>query len=296
MVAQVLGGTHPRRDVTVSVDGQASTIVTRAGTVGDLLASEGIVLHDGDRVVPSTTTALEQGMPVHVFRAFPMTADVDGTLIAHRTTRHDVAAIRRELNVPSGLVRVGGHGRIARGTTLVLRTPHDVALSIDNTDTALRHDTALTVAELLAARKVVLGPNDQVDPALDARLADGTTVHVYRLGPDTVMEDKIIPFPTEYKDDPTLAAGHTATIQAGRNGLEHRFSKVVRRTARSSSGSGSCARTSSSRPSPRSCAGAPRSPGRSGRRRRRRRPAVASGSPARRAGTTATPGPGRAPT
>ena len=93
----------------------------------------------------------------------------------------------------------------------------------------MRHDTSLTVAELLAARKVVLGPDDQVDPALDARLADGTTVHVYRLGPDTVVEDKIIPYPTEYKDDPTLAAGHTATIQAGRNGLEHRFSKVVKK-------------------------------------------------------------------
>ena len=29
-----------------------------------------------------------------------------------------------------------------------------------------------------------------------------------------MLENKIIPFPTEYRDDPTLAAGHTATIQA----------------------------------------------------------------------------------
>ena len=43
------------------------------------------------------------------------------------------------------------------------------------------------------------------------------------------MEDKILPYPTVYKDDPTLAAGHTATIQAGRNGLAHRFSKVVKK-------------------------------------------------------------------
>jgi len=52
---------------------------------------------------------------------------------------------------------------------------------------------------------------------------------VYRLTPDTVMENKIIPFPTEYKNDPTLAAGHTATIQAGHNGLSHVFSNVVRK-------------------------------------------------------------------
>ena len=128
VAAQVVGGTHPRRDITVSVDGRASTIVTRAGTVGDLLASEGVVLRAGDRVVPSTTTALEQGMPIHVFRAFPMTADVDGTVVAHRTTHHDSPRIRRELNVPAALVRVDGHGRVARGTTMVLRTPHDVVL------------------------------------------------------------------------------------------------------------------------------------------------------------------------
>jgi uncharacterized protein YabE (DUF348 family) len=228
VVAQVLGGTHPRRDVTVSVDGQASTIVTRAGTVGDLLASRGIALHDGDRVVPTTATALEQGMPIHVFRAFPITADVDGTVVERRTTHHDVAGIRHELNLPSTLVRVDGHGRVARATRMVFRTPHDVVLAADGTETKLAHQTALTVGELLAARKLTLGPNDQVDPALDADLADGMAVHVYRLTPDTVMENKIIPFRTEYRNDPTLAAGHTATVQAGRNGVAHVFSNVVR--------------------------------------------------------------------
>ena len=67
-----------------------------------------------------------------------------------------------------------------------------------------------------------------MDPALDARLADGTTVRVYRLTPDSVMENKILPFTTEYRNDPNLAAGHTTTIQAGRNGLAHVFSNVVR--------------------------------------------------------------------
>jgi len=229
VVAQVLGGSHPRRDVTVSVDGQASTVVTREGTVGDLLASRGIVLHDGDRVVPITSTALEQGMPIHVYRAFPMTADVDGTLVEHRTTRHDVAGVRRELNLPGSLVRVDGHGRITRGTRLVLRTPHTVSLTADGKTTPFAHQTALTTAELLAAHGVKLGPNDQVDPALDARLADGTAVHVYRLTPDTVMETKIVPFRTEYRNDSTLAAGHLATIQAGRNGISHVFSNVVRK-------------------------------------------------------------------
>jgi uncharacterized protein YabE (DUF348 family) len=168
-------------------------------------------------------------MPIHVFRAFPMTADVDGTIVEHRTTHHDVAGLRRELNVPVGLVRVNGNGRVSRGTRMVFRTPHDVVLAADGAETKLAHQTALTVGELLAARKLTLGPNDQVDPAVDAHLADGMAVHVYRLTPDTVLVNKILPFRTEYRNDPTLAAGHTATVQAGRNGVAHVFSNVVRK-------------------------------------------------------------------
>jgi uncharacterized protein YabE (DUF348 family) len=227
--AKMFGGTEPRRDVTVSVDGQASTIVTRAGTVGDLLASRGIVLRAGDRVVPTTSTALEQGMPVHVYRAFPITTDVDGVVAAHRTTHRDVASIRRELRLPDGLVRVDGRDRVTRGSRLVLRTPRDVSVFADGAATPLPNQTALTVGELLAAQGIALGPNDQVDPALETRLTDGAAVHVYRLGSDMVMEDKILPFKTEYRDDSTLAAGHTATIQAGKNGLAHVFSNVVRK-------------------------------------------------------------------
>ena len=107
-----------------------------------------------------------------------------------------------------------------------------MSLTADGTTTPLAHQTALTVADLLAAHDVTLGPNDQVDPALDAHLADATAVHVYRLTPDTVMETKIVPFGTEYQNDPALAAGHLATVQAGRNGISHVFSNVVKQDGR----------------------------------------------------------------
>ncbi|MEP6623154.1 MAG: ubiquitin-like domain-containing protein, partial [Acidimicrobiia bacterium] len=229
VTARVLGGTRPQRDVTVSIDGQANTVVTRAGTVSDLLAAGGVVLHDGDRISPSLSTQLRQGMPIRVLRAFPFVVDVDGRVTARRTTRHTLAGIRRELGLPAAMVRVGSGGRIGRHSRVVLRTPHDVTVTADGATTPIAHSTALTVAELLAGRKIALGAQDEVTPALDTQLSPGLAVQVFRLLPGQVVDLKVIPFTTQYQDDPNLARGHTTTIQAGKNGTARVVSNVVKK-------------------------------------------------------------------
>jgi uncharacterized protein YabE (DUF348 family) len=229
VTARVLGGTRPRRDVTVSIDGQANTVVTRARTVSDLLAATGVVLHDGDRVVPELSTQLRQGMPINIVRAFPIVVDVDGVITKHRTTRHALGGLRHELRLPNAMVRVGALGRIGRGSRVTLRTPHNVTFVVDGTTTPVAHATSLTVGELVASRKIALGPQDEVAPAVDARLTAGLTVEVFRLAPGQVVDDRIIPFKTEYRDDSSMARGHLRTIRAGKNGSERVVSNVVRK-------------------------------------------------------------------
>ena len=229
VTARVVGGTHPRRDVTVSIDGRANSVVTRAGTVGDLLAAQGTVVHAGDRVIPDVSTQLRQGMPIHIVRAFPIVVDVDGVITERRTTRRSVAGVRRELGLPAALVPLDAPKRLVRGSRVVLRTPHSLNFLVDATTTPLTGVTDLTVGDLLQSRAIVLGPKDQVTPALETRLSDGLTVQVFRLADGEVAEDQVIPFKTELRDDSTLAAGHTAVIQAGRNGTVRVVSKVVRK-------------------------------------------------------------------
>ena len=229
VTAQVIGGTHPRRDVTVSVDGQANTIVTRAGTVGDLLAARGVVIHDGDRVVPALSTQLRQGMPIHIARAFPIVLDVDGVVMHRRTTNRDLGRVRRELRLSKALVTVGAVGRLTRGSHVMMRTPHDVTVVADGVTTPVAGVTALTVGELMASRHLSLNPTDELTPAAGAHLTSGMTVRIFRVAPDEVIENKILPFPIQYRDDPTLARGHLTTIQAGRNGTARVVSKVVRK-------------------------------------------------------------------
>ena len=229
VTARVVGGTHPRRDVTVSIDGRANTVVTRAGTVGDLLAAQGTVLQTGDRVVPDVSTQLRQGMPINIVRAFPIVVDVDGVITERRTTRRSVARVRRELGLPAALVPLDAPKRLARNSRVVLRTPHSLNFLVDATTTPLTGITDLTVGDLLRSRAIVLGPKDEVQPALETRLSDGLTVQVFRLAEGEVAEDQVIPFTTELRDDSTLAAGHTAVIQAGRNGTVRVVSKTVRK-------------------------------------------------------------------
>jgi uncharacterized protein YabE (DUF348 family) len=169
-------------------------------------------------------------MPIHIARAFPLTVDVDGTVHRARTTFRSVTGVRRQFAVAPAMVRTDGTGTVRRGSKLVFRTPHDgVTLTVDGTGTPLPKETALTVGELLAVRKIALGPRDQVDPPVGTKLADGMGVHVLRLTDDTVVETKIIPYTTEYRDDPTLAAGHTKPIQVGRNGTAKVITKVTRK-------------------------------------------------------------------
>lgn len=229
VTGKVLGGTSPRRDVTVSIDGQANTLVTRAGTVGALLAAQGVDLGPGDRVVPDPASQLSQGTRIRIYRAFPITVDVDGVVTKRRTTRRTPAALRKELRLAPALVAVGSKDRIRRGDHLVWRTPNDVSLTVDGTTTPIPESTALTVAELLAAREITLGPLDQVEPALETRLSAGLPITVSRLQEDEVFSDQPIPFPTQYRNDPTLAAGHLATIQAGKNGVARVVSKVLQK-------------------------------------------------------------------
>lgn len=229
VTGRVIGGTNPRRDVTVSIDGQANTVVTRAGTVGALLAAQGVVLRSGDRVVPEASAQLRQGMPIQIFRSFPITVDADGVVAEHRTTRRTVPALRKEMGLAPALVRVGPHRGLERGDRVVLRTPHDVTLAVDGTSRPITNTTSLTVAELLAAQNIVLGPVDQVEPALTTRLGPAMSVRVSRLREDEVAADQPIPFPTQYRDDPTLAAGHIATIQSGKNGVARVVSKVLKK-------------------------------------------------------------------
>lgn len=225
----IFGGSEPQRDVTLTVDGEQTTITTRAATVGDVLEAHNIVLRPGDLVIPAASAEISEDMPIEVRRAFPVTVEIDGANHEARTARRSAAALKRDLDLAPGLVVASAPKRLHRGAIVSLRTPHDVSIVADGATVPLRRTTALDVAGALAAANVALGPNDEVEPAGATRLADGMTITVYRLAEDQVARHEPIAYPTQTRQDATLPRGQQRVLQEGRNGTARVVYQVKRR-------------------------------------------------------------------
>ena len=97
--------------------------------------------------------------------------------------------------------------------------PVTVELTADGTTTSVL-TRAETVAELLAERDVVLGPDDVVSVPLDAAPANGVAVVVSRVTFDDVTETKEIAFGTREQPDASLESGKRAVQTEGKAGSE----------------------------------------------------------------------------
>jgi uncharacterized protein YabE (DUF348 family) len=224
----VVGASVPQRHITVTLDGHTVDRTVRLATVGEVLHHEGIVVHRGDRVLPTAATELSEDMNIVVTRSFPVTVEIDGVPREVRTTARTRDALRRELGVDKGLIPDGPF-TLASGATIAFRTPHAVTIGIDGKTIDVPRSGALDVGALLREQGIAVGPRDEVAPALDTRLANGLKVHVYRLADGQVAERIAIPFTTETREDPNLRRGETKVLQPGVNGVQRDVYKVTTR-------------------------------------------------------------------
>ena len=86
--------------LTILDDGERSTIVTTAETVGDALFEAGIMLYLTDDVSPSLESVITGSLTIRIQRAIPVVLQVDGVDIDARTNAETVADVLTELNAP----------------------------------------------------------------------------------------------------------------------------------------------------------------------------------------------------
>ncbi len=86
--------------LTVIDNGQRSTLLTTAETVGAALAESGVELHSKDEIKPPRESAISGDMTIAIERAITIALRLDGVLIEVRTRARRVDEVLEELNAP----------------------------------------------------------------------------------------------------------------------------------------------------------------------------------------------------
>lgn len=206
--------------VALTVDGHTETVHTFGGTVGDVLADQGIDLGRHDEVVPAADSPIEDGSEISVRYGRQITVTVDGEEKTMWTTALSVDEALDELGIRAqeaelSVARSLDIGRA--GLAFAVQTPKAITVVADGAENPLV-TTALTVEAALADAGVTVAEDDRVEPELDAALVDAATITVQRVVTKTETKTEAIKHGTKEKDDDDLLKGKSKVLTKGKNG------------------------------------------------------------------------------
>jgi uncharacterized protein YabE (DUF348 family) len=218
------------KTVELDVDGEITTVSTRAGSVEGLLAQEGVDVTDRDLVAPSAEAALTDGADVVVRFGREVTVQADGQNADVWVTALDAqealtALADRGADVRLVASRSGSEGRAA----LPLRLDADGPVNVvaDGATTVAR-DGSIGVDAVLEQQGVTLGEHDRVSVAHDAGADPAVSVVVQRVAVSDVPTVTPIPFETSVQADPNMYEDEAPkVVQEGADGARTVVERVT---------------------------------------------------------------------
>lgn len=211
------------KSVTLSLDGEAQTVSAMGGTVGDVLAAQGVEVTDKDLVAPAVDEPIEDGTRISVQFGRPLSLSVDGEERTYWVNSTTVASALGEIGrrfdgADLSTSRSAPLGRT--GMTLDVVTPKVLKIKVGASQVKRKKLTALTVEDVLAEMDVDLSKRDQVTPALGKEISDGDKVVVTDIRVVSRREKgQSIGFDTITREDDSMMEGEEQTVRAGRPGV-----------------------------------------------------------------------------
>lgn len=196
------------KDVQLVVDGVPTQVKTTSGTVGDVLQSKRISLGERDIVAPAAAEKVADGQLITVRYARPLKLTLDGAPKDLWTTAITVdealneIALREESKVSSS--RSEPIGR--QGIELSVESAKQFML-VSGGESKQVISTGRTVNDALTESGVSTDGDDEVVPAKDATLAEGTTVTVSKHDFKETPKAIETPYKTVRKDSAELPRG-----------------------------------------------------------------------------------------
>ena len=211
------------KSITLSIDGQTQTVHTFAGTVGAVLAADGISTGGKDVVSPASGSSASDNETITVRYGRPLTLEVNGvskTAWVHYPT---VSGALQELGVRTSgatstepmsadIPRSGMSG-------LVVYTLRHVTFLVDGKSVQVS-TTAATVTAAMAQAGITLHNQDAPSVAAASVPTDGETISINRITGTTETKQISIPFQTTKVNDSSQYVGTTSVTTQGVDGEE----------------------------------------------------------------------------
>lgn len=217
-------------DLTLSVDGEAREISSRAATVGDVLAAEGLEVGEHDLVAPALDEQVEDGTFINVRLGRPVDLTVDGVTTTHWVTATDVESALGEIGMAFDNSRLSldrGAGIDRGGLELEVVTPKKLTFKVSGKK-KVRKVTAMTVEGALERFGVKVGKRDRTTPRLGAAVTDGDVITFTDVRwKKKAVTGESIPFTTEKRDDDSMTVGTTSTERSGSAGARNVTYRLV---------------------------------------------------------------------
>ena len=219
------------KTVTLTLDGKSEEVTAFGGTVGDVLAAQGVEVGAKDQVLPAVDETVTDGTRISVHFARPLEVKVDGEPKTYWVTSTTVSRALDEIGerYAGADLSASRGGEIDRGgMTLDVVTPKKLTVQVGDAKPVRRTLTALTVEDALDELGVDVGKHDRTQPAADHVLEDGdklvfTNVKVVQ----KQVNGEVVDFGTVERDDSSMYEGETSVVRDGKTGLRDVTYRIV---------------------------------------------------------------------
>ncbi|MET8760226.1 transglycosylase family protein [Lentzea sp. NPDC004782] len=209
------------KSLTVDVDGALQTVHSYEGTVGEVLAEEGITVGEHDALSPSLNTPISDGGKITLDRGRLVKASIDGQAREDWVRSVTVEEAAKQMGVPieGAWFSAPGNQQVPlEGMNLEVKTRKNIKLFDGANPVREIQTTAVTVDELLKNENLSLGPEDAVASGTDVKLATGAEVYISRTGVTVINVNEPVAPPVETTKDPNMNAGEQTVTDPGTPG------------------------------------------------------------------------------
>ena len=206
------------KSVTVDIDGEAHQVSTYAGTVGEVLADEGITVGNHDALSPSPSAPINDDGKIVLQRGRQLHLTIDGQQRDFWVRATTVGEALQQLNLNAAgakLSQPADKEIPLNGMSVEVKTLKNVTLFDGANAPKPIQTTAVTAGELLKDLKLSLGPDDSLAPGADVKITNGAEIRITRNGVTVINETEVVDPPVQEIEDPNSEKGTEVVLDPG---------------------------------------------------------------------------------